>query len=179
MIPILAALASEGLGLLTNAIMAKGKEVIEDKIGVKIPDKKEDLTPELIAQLKIKEMEHEEILLSFAIKQAEVSLEVQKEENKNTQGARDMNLGIQTSSTASKLAKEAAYYLDFIIVGGAVLVTLLVLFVKLEGINQNMAFSAAGSLWTLAGTVVNFHRGTSSSSEKHGAAIHEALKGIK
>jgi hypothetical protein len=42
MIPIVASLlgtlAQNGLGLLSSAIQAKGKEVVENTLGVKIPD---------------------------------------------------------------------------------------------------------------------------------------------
>jgi hypothetical protein len=42
MIPIVAtllsSLAENGLGLLSSAIQAKGKEVVENTLGVKIPD---------------------------------------------------------------------------------------------------------------------------------------------
>ena len=77
MIPLIAGLLSElasnGLGLIAGAIEAKGKEVVEKKLGVKIPDK--GLSPELVQQLQIKQMEHEEFLINAQIKQAEMELE--------------------------------------------------------------------------------------------------------
>lgn len=69
--PIISTLASNGLNILAGAITAKGKEFIEDKIGMKIPTA-ENLTPELIAQLKMKEMEHETALIELSIKKMEV-----------------------------------------------------------------------------------------------------------
>lgn len=82
MVPIIAAvlstLASNGLGLLAGAIQAKGKEVIEDKLGIKIPNSAEALTPELIAKLKEKEMEHEEFLVDAQIRKHEIILEAEK-----------------------------------------------------------------------------------------------------
>jgi len=76
--PILSALASNGLSLLSSAIQAKGKEFIEEKIGMKIPSDASQLTPELLSQLKIREMEHEEELLSLSIKKHEIILEAEK-----------------------------------------------------------------------------------------------------
>lgn len=67
---VLAKLAESGLGMLAGAIEAKGKEVIEDKLGVKIPDRAEDLTPEKLQELQIKQMDHEEFLI-----EAQVDLE--------------------------------------------------------------------------------------------------------
>ncbi len=72
MIPLLVqTLASQGLSLLANAVMAKGKEVIEEKLGVSL-----DTTPPHI--LREKEIEHEEFLLTAAIKQQELKIEEEK-----------------------------------------------------------------------------------------------------
>lgn len=76
--PILSALAANGLGLLSSAIQAKGKDFIEEKLGVKIPTDPSKLTPELLSQLKIAEMENEEELLRLSIKKIELELEAEK-----------------------------------------------------------------------------------------------------
>jgi hypothetical protein len=72
--PVLSKLAESGLNILSSAISAKGKQVVENTLGVKIPDEASELTPELLSQLKIKEMEHEEELLHIAIKQQELEI---------------------------------------------------------------------------------------------------------
>lgn len=73
MIPVVASLlttlASNGLGLLSSAIQAKGKEVVENTLGVKIPDAP---TPEDVAKLRQLQFEHEEHLLELGIKKAEI-----------------------------------------------------------------------------------------------------------
>jgi hypothetical protein len=78
LIPILSALASNGLGILAGAIQAKGKEVIEEKLGVKIPEAPSGFTPEVLKELKEKEMEHEEFLKTASIKEKENELEAEK-----------------------------------------------------------------------------------------------------
>lgn len=76
MIPIIAGLigtlAKSGLGILAGAIEAKGKQVVEDKLGVKISD---NPTPEEIFKLKQLEAEHEQALLELSIKQRELEIE--------------------------------------------------------------------------------------------------------
>lgn len=72
------ALLSQGLSLLGNAVLEKGKEAVEEKLGIKIPDSPAQLTPEVLQQLKIAEMHHEEVLMEMAQKRAE--LEVRAEE---------------------------------------------------------------------------------------------------
>lgn len=77
MIPLLTALASSGLNILAGAIKAKGKEFIEKKLGVSIPDSG-NLSPDQIAKLKELEMQHEEFLINMQIKQKEMELEADK-----------------------------------------------------------------------------------------------------
>ena len=75
MVPLLATLlttlAENGLTLLSGAIQAKGKEVVEQTLGVKIPP---EPTSEDIAQLRQLQFEHEEKLLALGIEKAKLNL---------------------------------------------------------------------------------------------------------
>lgn len=73
--PLLKGLIANGLGTLAGAVAAKGKEFIEDKIGVKIPDSPSGLTPEMLQQLKVKEIEHEEFLIEAGLREKAMELE--------------------------------------------------------------------------------------------------------
>ena len=79
MIPIIASLlgtlAENGLGLLSSAIQAKGKEVVENTLGVKIPDAP---TPEDVSKLRQLQFDHEENLLALGIEKAKMELEEMK-----------------------------------------------------------------------------------------------------
>jgi hypothetical protein len=79
MIPIVASLlgslAENGLGLLSSAIQAKGKEVVEKTLGVKIPD---NPTAEDVSNLRQLQYEHEERLLELGIEKAKMELEEMK-----------------------------------------------------------------------------------------------------
>jgi hypothetical protein len=76
MIPIVASLlgslAQNGLGLLSSAIQAKGKEVVENTLGVKIAD---NPSPEDISKLRQLQFEHEEKLLELGIEKAKLEIE--------------------------------------------------------------------------------------------------------
>ena len=76
MIPIIGALlgtlAESGLGLLSSAIQAKGKDVVEKTLGVKIPD---NPTPEDVAKLRQLQYDHEEKLLELGIEKARLEQE--------------------------------------------------------------------------------------------------------
>ena len=76
MIPIVASLlgtlAQNGLGLLSSAIQAKGKQVVEDALGVKISDNPSDAE---VAKLRQLQFDHEERLLELGIEKARIEQE--------------------------------------------------------------------------------------------------------
>ena len=76
MIPIVGALlgtlAQNGLGLLASAIQAKGKQIVEDKLGVKISD---NPTPAEVENLRQLQYDHEERLLELGIEKARLEQE--------------------------------------------------------------------------------------------------------
>jgi hypothetical protein len=106
----------------------------------------------------------------------ELELEFAKIDAANTADARKMNADIQNSATASWLAKNIAYVIDVAIIAGALTMTFVVFIIGVPEQNKSMAFTALGSLWTLTGTVVNFHRGSSAGSK---AKTDELMKGMK
>ena len=111
-----------------------------------------------------------------AEKLQELELEMAKLDMANTADARKMNSEIQNSTTASWLAKNIAYVIDVAIIAGALTMTFVVFIVGVPEQNKSMAFTALGSLWTLTGTVVNFHRGSSAGSK---AKTEEMMKSAK
>lgn len=76
MIPIIGALlgtlAESGLTLLSSAIQAKGKDVVEKVLDVKIPD---NPTPADVEKLRQLQYEHEEKLLELGIEKAKLEQE--------------------------------------------------------------------------------------------------------
>lgn len=101
MIPIVASLlgtlAQNGLGLLSSAIQAKGKEVVENALGVKISD---NPSPEEVSKLRQLQYDHEERLLELGIEKARLEQEelkallaaqVNQEENVSKRWQADMN----------------------------------------------------------------------------------------
>ena len=77
MMPIIQTLLSNGLGLVANAVMAKGQQFVEDKLGVKLAP---NMPPEQIAQLKIAEMQHEEELMRLRLEENKLDIEAFKAE---------------------------------------------------------------------------------------------------
>ena len=111
-----------------------------------------------------------------AQKLAEMELEYAKLDMANTASARDMNSKIQESSNASWVAKNAAYILDFAIVSATIIMTWIVFFKGVPVENKEIAYMAIGSLITMCGTVLNFHRGSSAGSK---SKTEEMMKAVK
>jgi flagellar biosynthesis component FlhA len=172
--PFLLALFAQGLGLLGNAVLAKGKEVIEDKLGVDI--EKEVQTPEGRMKLLQLQTDHEEFLLNNALENKKLDLQQFGMELSDTENARNANAQIQDSPNASWNSKNAAYLMDYLIVGGTIALAYMIFFVGIPPANRDIAFAAFGSMMTLCGTVVNFHRGTSRQSQTKNYTV-DALAG--
>jgi hypothetical protein len=156
---IVSSLISAGLPKLAQVVVDKGLDYVEEKTGIKLEP---EMSAEKIAELKLAASKHEEFQ--------------EEQHNKNTASARDMNARVQESSVASTLAKNAAYILDFIIVSAAVIVSWLAFFKGVPVENKEIVYMALGSLWTLTGTIINFHRGSSRNSQLKDDTISKLTK---
>lgn len=99
-------------------------------------------------------------------------------ENANTDSARKMNAEIQESANASWLAKNTAYALDVGIVSATIFLAWFAFIKGVPEANKELVYMALGSLITMSGTILNFHRGSSQGSKDKGADIQK-LKDAK
>lgn len=88
MAPLVAQLIKSGVSLLGGALASKGKEFVEEKLGVTLPDLDKPVSQEKLAELRQLEMDHEEKLLEFAIRRETLDLEGFKEEVNDKGSAR-------------------------------------------------------------------------------------------
>jgi hypothetical protein len=163
--PLLQQLAADGLGLIGNAVMAKGKEVIEDKLGVKIEDAMQ--TEEGRQKLLQLQNQHEEFLINAALENRKVDLDFYKADSLDRAGARDMNTRINESAEASWLSKNVAAIIALIVVVGGGL-----------GIIYSPDADVRLGLTSIVTLVLGYYFGTSSSSrgkDTTNAALAEAL----
>ena len=96
MIPVVAALLSQGLNLIANAAMAKGTEWVEEKTGVKLGPQP---TPEDLVKLKQFELENETELRKLQIEDNRIGLEYFKAELSDKSSAREREVGIAKASS--------------------------------------------------------------------------------
>jgi hypothetical protein len=169
MAPLIAKLIASGLSILAPAVIAKGKEFVQDKIGIDL----EDALGSEAGRYKLKQLEltHEQFLIEAALAEKNIDFNFAKLDVENTNNARDMNKAIQTSAEASYISKVLPYWLDAIIVGGTLLFGYLLFFVKLPVENREIALTLFGVLAGMCGTVLNFHRGTNRQSQLKDATI--------
>lgn len=152
------ALATAVAGPLGGAAV----KAIADKLGV--PASISEVTAALEANpetlLKLKEIDVKELEMH----------------NANTDSARRMNAEIQNSANASSLAKNVAYILDLTIVGATLFLSWFAFVKGVPPENKELVYMALGSLITMCGTVLNFHRGSSQGSKDKANEI-EKLRG--
>ncbi len=91
---ILTPLLGNGLNLVANAVMAKGKDFVEKKLGVEL---KPDMSPEDLAKIQIAQMEHEEELMRLRIEDDKLDLAELQMLLKDTNDARQREVQIANS----------------------------------------------------------------------------------
>lgn len=103
---LLAPLLAQGLSLLGNAVLAKGKNWVEEKTGVNLD---QPLSAEDVLRLKQYEMDHEEELLRLRVEDKRLDLA-------DVQSARDMNTRINESANATWLSKNVPAILALVVI---------------------------------------------------------------
>lgn len=177
MIPIVATLlgtlAQNGLGLLSSAIQAKGKEVVENALGVKISD---DPSPEEVSKLRQLQFDHEERLLELGIEKARQDLEAFKEEVKDRDSAR----GRDVEFIRRGMTNNRANFMFFLAV---CMVGLLVWIVwKDQGINEyvkGIFTLVLGRFLGYLDNIYSFEFGTTRGSKEKDETIKQLTGGSK
>jgi hypothetical protein len=177
---MLSVLAGLGIGFVKDLISSHGEELvskgIEKVTGIKL-DGKTQLTPEqkqliMDSEYKIRQLDFEVLKEQNRAKEFETI-----EDNKNTSNARENNTKIQESENASWLAKNTPYILDFIAIASVFILGALLFFVDVPEGNIQILNIMFGTLLTMAGTVYNYHRGSSKGSVDKQHHINSLTKG--
>ena len=108
-----------------------------------------------------------------ALKLAQIDLDKIKADYANTADARDMNVKVQEAINAAWLAKNTAYMLDLGIVTATIFLAWFAFMKDVPDANKELVYMALGSLITMCGTVLNFHRGSSQGSKDKAEALRK------
>lgn len=129
-------------------------------------------TPPIVSEM-VKKLEADP---EAAARLREIDLKEFELHNANTDSARKMNAEIQNSANASWLSKNIAYVIDCVIVCATLFLSWFAFVKGVPPENKELVYMALGSLLTMCGTVLNFHRGSSQGSKDKNSEL-EKLKG--
>lgn len=165
-------LVSQGLSLLGNAALVKGKEWVEQKTGVKLD---QPLSQEDVVKLKQFELEHEEELQRLRLEEKRLDLDELKVHAANTQGARQMNQ--ESMKSDDPVVRRFIYfYAIFWSVASAVYIGFIT-FGEIPKENVRFADTILGFLLgTIVATIINFFYGSSKGSQDKTAALTKELE---
>jgi hypothetical protein len=180
--PIPAALAAivqpllaNGLGLVANAVLAKGKKVVEDKLGIEL---KPDMSSEDLARVQIAQMEHEEELLRLKLEENKLDLQELDMRLKDVDSARDRETVIATSDKAPLLNKIVTPVLALSILVLTFILFGVVMFdnAPVEASRKDILIYVLGVLSAIATQIVSYYFGSSQGSKDKADQLKEALK---
>jgi hypothetical protein len=80
--PFVKDLFAAGLSTLGSAVLAKGKDVVEKELNIKLPAEDKPIPPEMLAKLRELEFKHEEALQGMVVRRLELDLEAEKAASK-------------------------------------------------------------------------------------------------
>lgn len=148
--PLLAKLAESGLTLIGNAVLNKGKQVVEEKLGVSLDTELETLEgKQALLQLQT---EHEQFLLTAAIENRKIDMA-------DTADARAREVAI-AATDSSWLAKNIVPILALVVtVGGGL------------GMIYSPEDDVRLGLASIISLVLGYYFGTSKGNDRQAAAI--------
>jgi hypothetical protein len=172
---ILTPLLGNGLNLVANAVLAKGKDYVEKKLGVEL---KPDMSSEDLAKVQIAQMEHEEELLRLRIEEDKLDLAELELRLKDTDSAREREVQISTSDKAPLLNKIVTPVLALSILLLTFVLFGVVMFddTPVEASRKDILIYILGVLSAIASQIVSYYFGSSQSSKDKTDALKEAMK---
>ena len=162
MLPIIAGIIStlvqNNLPTVAQAVLNKGLDVVQDKLGVKLEP---DMSAEKIAELQLAAQKHEEFLI--------------EQGNKNTADARDMQkVALQQGDVFSK---RFVYYLTTFWSFITAVYIFMITFVEIPLANVRFSDTVLGFLLgTVIATIMNYFLGSSSGSTAKQETIDNIIK---
>ena len=172
---ILTPLLGNGLNLVANAVMAKGKDYVESKLGVEL---KPDMSPEDLAKIQIAQMEHEEELMRLRIEDDKLDLAELQMLLKDTNDARQREVQIANSDKAPLINKIVTPVLALSILLLTFALFGVVMFdgSPVEASRKDILIFVLGVLSSIASQITSYYFGSSAGSKEKTDALKGAIK---
>jgi hypothetical protein len=180
--PIPAALAAivtpllgNGLNLVANAVLAKGKDYVEKKLGVEL---KPEMSSEDLAKIQIAQMEHEEELMRLRLEEDKLDLTELEMRLKDVGSARDREIQIATSDKAPLLNKIVTPVLALSILLLTFVLFGVVMFdnTPVESSRKDILIYVLGVLSAIATQIVSYYFGSSQGSKEKSDQLKKAME---
>ena len=173
--PILKPLLANGLGLVANAVLAKGKKVVEDKLGVEL---KPDMSSEDLARVQMAAMEHEEELLRLKLEENKLDLQELELYLKDTDSARDREIQIATSDKAPLLNKIITPVLALGVISLTFILFGVVMFDNnpVDSTRKDILIYILGVLSAISTQIVSYYFGSSQGSKDKADQLKQVMK---
>lgn len=172
---LLKPLLGNGLNLVANAVLAKGKDYVEKKLGVEL---KPDMTADEIIRLKTVEMEHEEELLRLRLEENKLDIAELELRLKDTDSAREREVQISTSDKAPLINKIVTPVLALCLVTLTFVLFGIVMFDNepVEASRKDILIYILGALTALCTQVIGYYFGSSQGSKDKSDQLKQVLK---
>jgi hypothetical protein len=168
-------LLGNGLNLVGNAVLAKGKDWVEQKLGVEL---KPDMTPDEIIRLKQAEMEHEQELLKLKLESDKLGLQQLDMYLEDVDSARNRETTIATSKDAPILNKIVTPVLAITIIALTFVLFGIVMFDSspVEASRKDILIYVLGALTAIATQVIAYYFGSSVGSKEKSEELKRLIK---
>jgi energy-converting hydrogenase Eha subunit A len=175
LLSIVQPLLANGLGLVANAVLAKGKKVVEDKLGVEL---KPEMSSDDLAKVQIAAMEHEEELMRLRIEEDKLDLAELELRLKDVDSARDRETAIATSKDAPLLNKIVTPVLALGVIALTFILFGVVMFdeTPVDASRKDILIYVLGVLSAIATQIVSYYFGSSQGSKDKADQLRDALK---
>jgi len=147
--PLLATLAANGLGIVADAVTKKGKEFVEDKLGI---DLTQEPTPETLQNWKIAAQTHERELLQMAYG--------------DLNSARQREVSVSSSENAPLLNKIVTPVLALGIITLSFILFAVLIFVDVEANSKDILIYILGVLSAAVTQILSYYFGSSMGSKE-------------
>ena len=171
MVPFIAGLLKAGLGLAANAALAKGKEYLEEKAGIKI-DTNAAPTPEQLVAIQKATMEHEEEMAKIRQEDNRIDAEIEKAYLADRQDARGRDkefIKIGKNNTRGDI-------LAYLAVGALVADLVILSFMEVPRGNRDLLLVILGAMIAIVKDVYGFEFGSSKDSQRNAQAVVDTMK---
>jgi hypothetical protein len=174
-IPVVGALLGQGLNLVANAVMAKGKDWVENKLGVEL---KPDMTSEDYSKLQIAQMQHEEELLKLKLEDNKLDLQELDMRLKDTDSARKRETEIATSEKAPLINKVVTPVLALGVTALTFILFGILLFddSPVEPSRKDILVYVLGALTAISTQVISYYFGSSIGSKNKSEQLEKVMK---